>query len=110
MNITKTKKYTQIKPTDNLTVNFFKTFENQSANFSKEHLIIDFSEKINIKIEELLLFLKVSEQHREIGTSFVIVCEGVEIDEIPDEMNVVPTLIEAIDILEMDAIERDLGF
>lgn len=110
MNITKTEKYTQIKPIDNSVEDFFKSFENQSTKFSKEHLIIDFSEKINIKIEELLLFLKVSEKHRESGTSFVIVYEGVEVDEIPDEINIVPTLIEAMDILEMDAIERDLGF
>ena len=31
-------------------------------------------------------------------------------DKIPDELNVVPTLIEAEDLLEMEAIERDLGF
>ncbi len=59
MNITKTEKYTQIKPTDNSVENLFKSLENQSSKFSKEHLIIDFSEEININIEELLLFLKV---------------------------------------------------
>ena len=77
---------------------------------SEEHLILDFSGKINTNLKELLLFLKLSNQHRKNGTSFVIIFEGVDIDKIPDEINVVPTFTEALDILEMDAIERDLGF
>ena len=79
-------------------------------NFKGEHLILDFSGKINANLKELLLFLKLSNQHRKNGTSFVIIFEGVDIDKIPDEINVVPTFTEALDILEMDAIERDLGF
>ena len=57
-----------------------------------------------------MLLLELSTSHRENGTSFVIVCKDIDIDEIPDEINVVPTFTEALDILEMDAIERDLGF
>jgi len=62
------------------------------------------------KIEEITLFLSLSKNHRENSTSFVVISKGIDIDEIPDEINVVPTFIEAIDILEMDEIERDLGF
>jgi len=40
----------------------------------------------------------------------VIISKGINIDKIPEELNVVPTFTEATDILEMDAIERDLGF
>ena len=40
----------------------------------------------------------------------VAISKGIEIDEIPDELSIVPTLTEALDILEMEAIERDLGF
>ena len=36
--------------------------------------------------------------------------KGIDIDDIPEELSVVPTFIEALDMLEMDAIERDLGF
>ena len=42
--------------------------------------------------------------------SFVVICNGIDIDDVPDEINVVPTLQEAEDVLEMEAIERDLGF
>jgi hypothetical protein len=110
MKITKTEKYTTLKPAEETLSKFLKILENNIADFKGEHLILDFSEKINTNLKDLLLFLKISNQHRENGTSFVIVIEGIDIDEIPDEINVVPTFTEAIDILEMDAIERDLGF
>ena len=41
--------------------------------------------------------------------SFVLIANTVEIDDFEDEtLSVVPTLIEAEDVLEMDEIERDL--
>jgi len=110
MIITKTEKYTHIKPTKNSVSEFIADFKNHRSEFSEDHLIIDFSEKININIKELLLFLKLSLQQKEKGTSFVLVCKGINIDEIPDEINVAPTFTEALDILEMDSIERELGF
>ncbi|VAW25552.1 hypothetical protein MNBD_BACTEROID04-478 [hydrothermal vent metagenome] len=110
MILTKTEKYTYIKPTQNLVKDFLEEFKIRYPEFNGEHLIIDFSENFNIKIGELTLFLKVSVQHKKNGTSFVLVYNGIDVDKIPDELSVVPTLTEAIDILEMDAIERDLGF
>lgn len=110
MIITKNKNYTLIKPTQNKIKDFIEEFKIRYKEFKDKHLIIDFSEKINIKTEELIVFLEVSVQQKKNGTSFVLVCKGINIDNLPDELNVVPTLIEGIDILEMDAIERDLGF
>ena len=110
MFITKNKTYTHIKPTEITVAEFFATFKERFKEYKGQHLIIDFSDKINIEIKEILLFLKLSVQHRKNGTSFVLVCEGISIDDLPDELNVVPTFNEALDILEMDAIERDLGF
>lgn len=47
---------------------------------------------------------------KEAGTSFILVATSIEIDDLEDEsLSVVPTLGEAEDTLEMDAIERDLG-
>lgn len=89
---------------------FFTKFSASFIEFTNQHLIIDISENINTKIEDLLLFLKLSASHKANGTSFVIVCKGIDIDDIPEELSVVPTFIEALDMLEMDAIERDLGF
>ena len=110
MIITKTEKYTHIKPTQNSFCDFLNNFKNRYIEFIDQHLIIDFSEKINIKIEELTLFLKLSVQHKQNGTSFVLICSDIDIDDTPDEIAIVPTFTEALDILEMDVIERDLGF
>jgi hypothetical protein len=42
--------------------------------------------------------------------SFVMVKPNIDIDDFPETLNIVPTLQEAEDVLEMEAIERDLGF
>ncbi|WP_111708089.1 ribonuclease Z [Lutibacter citreus] len=110
MKIIKENKYTLIKPLNNSLENFLKNIENELSKFKDEHLILDISEIINTKLEELLLFLNISKLHKENGTSFVIIFDGIDIDEVPDELNIVPTFTEAIDILEMDSIERELGF
>lgn len=110
MIVIKAETYTHIKPTQNSVKQFFSAFKERFKEFKGEHLIIDFSDNINIEIKEIFLFLKLSVQHRKNGTSFVLVCKGISIDDLPDELNVVPTFNEALDILEMDAIERDLGF
>ena len=36
--------------------------------------------------------------------------DKADLDQMPDEIVVVPTLHEAYDIIEMEDIERDLGF
>ncbi|NOR28224.1 MAG: hypothetical protein GQ540_06820 [Lutibacter sp.] len=110
MFISKTENYTLLKLDNNSVQNFYTELKNRYSEFEKEHLIINFSEKINIQIEEIVLFLEISNQHLKNGTSFVLICKGINIDNLPEELNVAPTLTEAIDTLEMDAIERDLGF
>ena len=50
-----------------------------------------------------------SNTHRQNGHSFVIVTNNIDIDSTPEELIVVPTLIEAKDIIEMEEMERDLN-
>ena len=110
MQITKSENYTQLTPEQESIKQFLNELTKRYSEFNSEHLVIDFSEKINTTIQDLFLLLDISTSHKENGTSFVLICKGIDIDEIPDEINVVPTFEEAVDILEMDAIERDLGF
>lgn len=84
-----------------------KTFEEKHK---KEHFIINFSNKINISKQDYLLLLTMATQKKENGTSFVLIKKDVQVDDFPEAFNIVPTLTEAIDVLEMEAIERDLGF
>ena len=111
MLIEKKGTYTILTPDENNFNNFYANFQEKVNLLKKEHLIIHFSDDFNISIHEIHLFLELSNEKRESGTSFVVIISGIDIDTIPDEINVVPTLNEAIDILEMDIIERDLlGF
>ena len=110
MNIYKTDSFTELK-FENISINeIVKTIANRGSEFNHQNLIINLSEKINIKIEDFSLFLNLSKIRKQQGTSFVLVCKGIEIDDISEEINVVPSLEEAYDIIEMEAIERDLGF
>ena len=89
---------------------FFNEFLKNNTNFKNVNLILDFSSIINIDLNKILLFSQLSETHRNNNKSFVIVCDGIEFDKIPDEIVAVPTFKEAEDIIEIEDIERDLGF
>lgn len=84
-------------------------FENIKS-FEKVHLVVQISKKTKIEAKEFLLFVNVAEQKQLNGTSFVIVNATVNVNDFPEILNIVPTLQEAEDIIEMEAIERELGF
>ncbi len=89
---------------------FFNDFSENYTNFANNNIIIEFSDGKGEEKQNILLFLQYSKGHRNNGMSFVIVIDGIDIDDIPDEIIIVPTLVEAHDIIEMENIERDLGF
>ena len=108
MQIDNKKTHTVITPTETTVSLFYDVFSKKEADFKKKHVILDFLQNINTTLEDILLFLNIAIDSRKSGTSFVIVCKGISIDDIPDEISVVPTIPEALDLLEMDEIERDL--
>ncbi len=89
---------------------FLAIFEEKHTNLKEKHLIIQLSESLNTTEDELFVFLKHAEQHQQNGTSFVVIKENIDVDKFPESFNIVPTLVEAIDVLEMEEIQRDLGF
>jgi len=78
--------------------------------FENENLVIDLLKYGKLTLEELLNFLKPSIEHYKNGKSFVIVNDTIIIDDVPEELRVVPTLQEAKDLIQMEEIERDLDF
>ena len=90
----------------------FAKFLNHSipARFKDQNLIIDLLSYANLSLEQLLLFIELSNQHRISKHSFVIVNNALDPDILPNEIMVVPTLLEPQDVIEMEEIERDLGF
>lgn len=78
--------------------------------FKPYHLIVNLSSLEKNDLEDIIEFLRLSNKHRKAKKTFVVVSDKVNLDEMPDEIVVVPTLQEAYDIVEMEDIERDLGF
>lgn len=80
------------------------------SKYKGQNVVLNLLKYDSLELLELLMFLKVSNLHRKTKHSFVIVNDAISMDEIPYEMIVVPTVQEAGDIIEMEEIERDLGF
>ncbi len=86
------------------------TIEQDYDTYKNYHLVVRLSSLDKITIEDVVEFLRLSNNHRSAEKSFVVVSDKADLDEMPDEILVVPTLQEAFDIIEMEDIERDLGF
>lgn len=78
--------------------------------FENNNVIVNLTSLKPILFEDIVEFLQISNKHRKGKLSFVIVSNSANLNEIPDELIVVPTLQEAFDIIEMEEMERDLGF
>ena len=110
MKIEKKEKYTLLTSDENSFSDFYKTYLEKETTLEKSHLVLQISNEININNEDFLLFLVKAQEKKEKGTSFVIINTKINVDDFPENFNIVPTLIEAEDILEMEAMERELGF
>ena len=78
--------------------------------FKNDNIIVNLTSFRPLIIQDVIEFLQISNQHRNAKHSFVLVTDKINIDDIPDELVIVPTLTEAYDIIEMEEMERDLGF
>lgn len=101
-----------LKDTKANAVAFLEKVTEVYSSYKDKNLIIDLSHEDNLSLETLLPFLPLSNTHRKAKKSFVLIVTGFDFDddENPEELVVVPTLQEAHDIIEMEEIERDLGF
>ena len=62
------------------------------SRFKDENIIINLTSLKQLKTTDVIEFLQVSNKHREANHSFVIVSNKIELDDIPDELIIVPTL------------------
>ena len=110
MNIIKEDLYVAFMPEKDTNFNdFFKLFSKEINQYKSNNVIVDLS-KLTVSTTKLLQFEKILEKKVELGTSFVVIDTEVDLDEIPDELIVVPTFQEAIDIIDMDEMTRSLDF
>lgn len=110
MKIQKIKNYTTIIPDENSIEEFYLNFKNQYSEIAENHLILNFLSFKSIIRENITSFIEISKKHKKNNSSFIIVNDVLDIDAFPEDFNIVPTLLEAEDVLEMENIERELGF
>jgi hypothetical protein len=105
------KKHTiTIKDTQGDFTSFLMKITHQYKTFEKHNIIIDLLHHKDLTVDDVKLFLPLSKQHKKAKKSFIIVISDLDYNAVPDKLTVVPSLLEAQDIIEMEEIERDLGF
>jgi len=110
MLIEKKTAFTLITSDEKTFSEFYNNFLLEEKKHTKEHLILHISNNINANIKDFLLFLEIAKNKKQNGTSFVIINSNINIDDFPDHLNITPTLQEAEDVLDMENMERTLGF
>jgi len=101
---------TIIRETEGDLVAFLMKLTHEYKTFEKQHLIIDISHLKNLSVKDVNSFLPLSKLHKKAKKSFVVIAEDIDFNKVSDKLSVVPTKLEAHDIIEMEEIERDLGF
>jgi len=99
-----------IKDTQGDLVSFLMKVTHEYKTFEKHNMIIDLSMHKDLTVKAINSFLPLSKTHRKAKKSFVIVADGVDFNEVSDKLLLVPSMLEAHDIIDMEEIERDLGF
>jgi len=99
-----------VGPKNQSITEFYSLFQNDYPKLLNKNVIVDLSNVLVKKTSDVLIFFKTAQAHFKKGSSFIIIASGINIDELPEELNVAPTMIEALDIIEMEEIGRDLGF
>ncbi len=100
---------TIIRNTEISTNDFIIKVHENINSYKNFNIIIDLYLK-EISIDILKKFKDLAIDHKNNNKSFVIVAQGIDFNKIPSYLNVVPSLLEAKDVIEMEEIERDLGF
>lgn len=110
MKVDKKGHTTILKETRGDIIAFIENIANQYTTFKDQNLILDVSHDKNVTLNDIINFKDLSKKHVSAKKSFVIVANDIDFNDIPDYLTVVPSVLEAQDIIEMEEIERDLGF
>jgi hypothetical protein len=99
-----------IKDTQGDLVSFLMKVTHEYKTFEKHNIVVDISRHKDLGLKGINTFLPLSKIHKKANKSFVIVAGDIDFNAVSDKLSVVPTLLEAHDTIEMEEIERDLGF
>lgn len=78
--------------------------------FSSHNIVVDLSLIKPVLSKHIKDFVELAGHHKNLSNkSFVIVTGPISLKRLPEGLTVVPTLHEALDTVEIEEIERDLG-
>jgi hypothetical protein len=98
----------QLKILKEISLLFLMKVTHQYKTFEKQNIIIDLLYHKDLTIDDVKLTAYLSSIKGK--KSFIIVISDLDYNAVPDTLTVVPSILEAHDIIEMEEIERDLGF
>ena len=91
-------------------IELVKKLQTLYPKFKKNNVIVSLSPLNKVASQDIVEFLDIASTHKNSKQSFIIVTDKIDLDTLPNDIVVVPTLQEAYDIIEMEEMERDLGF
>jgi hypothetical protein len=98
----------QLKILKEISLLFLMKVTHQYKTFEKQNIIIDLLYK-DLTIDDVNCYCNYLSSIK--GQKiFIIVISDLDYNAVPDTLTVVPSILEAHDIIEMEEIERDLGF
>ncbi|WP_395633742.1 ribonuclease Z [Flavobacterium sp.] len=101
---------TILKDTQGDTDSFLTKVTHEHHSFKNSNLILDLTHDQNLTLETVKSFTELIKLHKKEKKSIVLVADSVNFNAVPKNIILVPTILEAHDIIEMEEIERDLGF
>ncbi len=99
-----------IKDTQGDLDSFRLKLTNEFKTFQKSNIIVDIRMYKSLSVKEIESFLPLSKSHKKAKKSFIVVTSEPDFNAVSDKLAVVRSIQEAHDIIEMEEIERDLGF
>lgn len=96
---------------DPVGVDFRNLVKGHYKNMHQQNIIVDLSLLKKLQSNHIMEFSELSVYNKEtVNKSFVMVVGTMDIDALPDQISTAPTLQEALDLIDMEEIERDLGY
>ncbi|WP_430612368.1 ribonuclease Z [Flavobacterium sp. JP2137] len=99
-----------IKKNEGSLAEFITKINSQYETLKKHNLVIDLLAEAELDAAAVAAFAELAARQSEAKKSFVLVSNAVNYNDFDQELVLVPSIQEAHDIIEMDEIERDLGF
>ena len=84
-------------------------FTEQLAKIKSDHFVLNISDEVELDEKKIELLLHARNRLNADSKSLVVIKKRIDIELVPESLNIVPTLQEAEDLLQFEAIERELG-